>query len=84
MQTDCPSSAQFLTIEDEGLKAFNMSVLGATNDYQWKEFQGSVQLQTSVFQELSRFETTDTLRKCWPSRAGSIPSVKNNDISAYD
>lgn len=46
MQTDYPSSAQFLTIGDEGLKAFNMSVLGATNDYQWKEFQGLVRLQT--------------------------------------
>lgn len=50
MQTDYPSSAQFLTIGDEGLKAFNMSVLGATNDYQWKEFQGLVRLQTSLSQ----------------------------------
>lgn len=43
MQADCPSSYQFLTVGDEGLKAFNMSVLGDTSDYQWKEFQGSVQ-----------------------------------------
>ncbi|XP_039658741.1 FK506-binding protein 15 isoform X2 [Perca fluviatilis] len=41
MQTDCPFSSQFLAIGDEGLKAFNMSVLGDTNEYQWKEFQGA-------------------------------------------
>lgn len=44
MQTDCPFSSQFLAIGDEGLKAFNMSVLGDTNEYQWKEFQGSVRV----------------------------------------
>lgn len=44
MQTDSPSSSRFLTVGDECLKAFNMSVLGDTNDYQWKEIHGSVQL----------------------------------------
>lgn len=42
MQTGSPSSSQLLTIGDEGLKAFNMSILGDSSDYQWKEFQGSV------------------------------------------
>ncbi|KAG7240055.1 hypothetical protein INR49_028058 [Caranx melampygus] len=41
MQTGSPSSSQFLTIGDEGLKAFNMSILGDSSDYQWKEFQGA-------------------------------------------
>ncbi|XP_044051903.1 FK506-binding protein 15 isoform X3 [Siniperca chuatsi] len=41
MQMDCPSSSQFFTIGHESLKAFNMSVLGDANDYQWKEFQGA-------------------------------------------
>lgn len=31
-----------LTIGDEDLKAFSMSFLGDTSDYQWKEFQGLV------------------------------------------
>lgn len=43
MQRGNTSSAQLLSTGDEGLKAFNMCVLGATIDYQWKEFQGSVQ-----------------------------------------
>ncbi len=48
MQTDRLSSSQFLVVGDEGVKAFNMSVLGDTSDYQWKEFQGSVQLTGQV------------------------------------
>uniref|UniRef100_A0A665W3Z8 peptidylprolyl isomerase n=1 Tax=Echeneis naucrates TaxID=173247 RepID=A0A665W3Z8_ECHNA len=41
MQTGSHSSPQFLTTGDEGLKAFNMSILGDTSDYLWKEFQGA-------------------------------------------
>ncbi|XP_054867665.1 FK506-binding protein 15 isoform X4 [Amphiprion ocellaris] len=41
MQTGCHSSSQFLTVGDEGLEVFNMSILGDISDYQWKEFQGA-------------------------------------------
>ncbi|XP_069378932.1 FK506-binding protein 15 isoform X2 [Paralichthys olivaceus] len=41
MPTDSSTSSHFLTIGDEGLKAFNMSFLGDASDYQWKEFQGA-------------------------------------------
>ncbi|XP_038123673.1 FK506-binding protein 15 isoform X3 [Cyprinodon tularosa] len=42
MQRGCPSSSQIAFITgDEALRTFNMSVLGDTSDYQWKEFQGA-------------------------------------------
>lgn len=75
MQTDCPISSQFLTIGDEGLKAFNMSVLGDTSDYQWKEFQGSVRVSSAVFQGLSYLETKESWQECWLSLAGLILTV---------
>lgn len=56
MQTGCPSSSQFLTVGDEGLKAFNMSVLGDASDYLWKEFQGSVRVSCVVLWGFDRIE----------------------------
>ncbi|KAK7933274.1 hypothetical protein WMY93_004170 [Mugilogobius chulae] len=39
----CPHAnvTSVLSIGDEGLQAFNMSVMGEANDYLWKEFQGA-------------------------------------------
>lgn len=42
MQAGYPSSPPLLAIGDESLEAFTMSVLGDTNDYLWRDFQGSV------------------------------------------
>lgn len=78
MQTDCPFSSQFLAIGDEGLKAFNMSVLGDTNEYQWKEFQGSVRVSLACL----CFETTETFAEIVGLLL--ILTVANNDIGAYD
>lgn len=63
MQTDCPSSSQFLTIGDEGLKAFNMSVLGDTSDYLWKEFQGSVRVSCVFFWGFNWIELVMEMQK---------------------
>lgn len=68
MQTE---SSQFLTIGDEGLKAFNMSILGDSNDYQWKEFQGSVQLA----RQFSEPEFLGEKSSC----AGFSPSFENDE-----
>ena len=67
MQTDCPFSSQLLTIGDEGLKAFNMSVVGDTSDYQWKEFQGSVPVSWKLSEASLVFIHQETLQKCWSS-----------------
>lgn len=75
MQTDCSFSSQFLTIGDEGLKAFNMSVVGDTSDYQWKEFQGSVPVSWEVFQGLSCFDTSGNCAEMLVEPHGMILTV---------
>lgn len=87
MQTDCPSPSQLLVVGDEALKAFNTFALGDTNDYLWKEFQGSVQVSFDIFQgfdEMSYFGIAENLQKCWPGLAGFIQCVVKDDIGVCE